>query len=133
MQEIEVHEKASIICLKSWDDRCIDCRLYRDGEVTDVRFDFFDEAIPKVYALNTERFFDEIDFGKMAINDREFRDICFQFDKRYNGSTSDFVLEYDNQFFIYYPYLKKSAEIVKDKAIAEERLLAIRDKLKEVK
>ncbi len=133
MQNIEVYDKAEVICLKSWDDRCVDCQLYKDGEVTDVSFDFFDEAIPKVYTLNTERFFDEIDFGKMAINDREFRDICFKFEKRYNGSTSDFVLEYDNRFYIYKPYLAKSAEIVNEKAVAEEHLLAIRDKLKEVK
>lgn len=135
MESIEPKEIASVICLEDWDERCVECKLYIDGEVTEVEFDFFDSNIPspRVYEFLSEGRLELADLGKLSISEREFRDICFRFDKRYNNSTSEFVLEYGGEVFIYYPYFQKRAEKVESISLANEKLSKIRSKLKEVK
>lgn len=134
VEHLEPKERASIICLRSYDDRCIDCALYIDGAKQKVEFSFFegDSTLPTLYSISDEGRLEKMDLGKMAISDREFRDICFQYDKRYNNSLSEFVLEYDDGVLIFYPYFRDSAKEVITLNVAEDELLDTIRKLDEV-
>ena len=122
------HEKneVSLICL----DECQKCNIYIDDNKTEIEINLF-KSEPKTYFLSRDDILDDFQFGRINSDD-DFvsKDICFQFDIFENGSSSEYIVEYDKKYYIFFPYFR-DVEIMNNIDEAKDFLLDMKLKLKD--
>ena len=85
---------------------CKTCRVYRDGkQVDDLEISLFEEA-PNAYTNDAFGQLRRIEFVPIEGKKKQIMDVCFEFTLFENGSSSNYIVEYDKKAYLFDPYLK---------------------------
>ena len=102
LQKFVPTEKAVLRCFTP----CETCYVYRDGkQVEDLEIPLF-ESTPEVYKQDAFGQMNSIEFTAIEGKNREIIDVCFEYSLFENQSSSYYVVEYKEKFYLFNPYAK---------------------------
>ena len=91
---------AEFVCLEP----CEECLIYLDSKVgSDTKVPLLKSA-PIVYEPDQYGVLQSIEFAPILSKDESIENVCFRFSLYPNGSTSNYVVEYQKKFYVYNPY-----------------------------
>lgn len=93
--------KSEIICLEP----CKECFIYNDNEKSEVKpFSLF-KTPPKVYKKDYYGRLEQREFLPLFTKEDLQQDICFRFSLFNNGSSSHYIVEADEKFYVFPAYM----------------------------
>ncbi len=102
LQKFVSTKKAVLRCFTP----CETCYVYRDGkQVKDLEIPLF-KSIPKVYKHDAFGQMNAIEFTAIEGKKREIKDVCFEYSLFENQSSSHYLVEYKENFYLFHPYTK---------------------------
>ncbi len=95
-------QKSEIICFEP----CKECFIYNDDEKTDVEPFALFKTPPKVYKKDQYGKLEQYRFLSFLNKEDKLQDVCFRFSLLNNKSSSHYLVEADEKFYLFHPYLK---------------------------
>jgi len=94
-------KKSEVICFEP----CKECFIYNDNKKTDIKpFTLFKTA-PKVYKKDQYGRLEQLRFLSFLDKEDLLQDVCFRFSVFNNRSSSHYLIEADEKFYLFHPYL----------------------------
>ncbi len=85
---------------------CETCYVYRDGkQIGDLEVPLF-ESIPNVYNHDTFGQLQRVEFIPIEGKNRAIIDVCFEYTLFANQSSSNYIVEYKENYYLFEPYIK---------------------------
>ncbi len=95
-------QKSEVICFEP----CKECFIYNDDEKTDIKPFALFKTPPKVYTKDRYGKLEQYHFLSFLNKENKLQDVCFRFSVLNNKSSSYYLVETDEEFYLFYPYLK---------------------------
>ena len=105
LHAFQAGDKAVLRCFTP----CETCHVYRDGkQIDDLDIPLF-ESIPNVYAHDVFGQLNRIEFSAIEGKNGAIQDVCFEYTLFANQSSSNYIVEYKQKYYLFEPYLKPAA------------------------
>ena len=96
LSEFEFEEKISLHCI---DDENIDCFVLIDGQIQEEKISGLFEKCPDVYEYSKDQ--KRIEFSDLELEKLESYPICFEYELKSDGHSSQMIVDTTEDVFIY--------------------------------
>ncbi len=95
-------KKSEIVCLEP----CQECFIYNDGEKSEAKAFSLFKTPPKVYKKDYYGRLEKQQFLPLFNKENVQQDVCFRFSVFNNKSSSNYILEADEKFYVFPAYMR---------------------------
>ena len=101
LEGFDFNESLSLRCIEN----CKKCYIFVDGKrVKEVDSPF--ETEPKVYDFDIHGLLSQLHFTPVFDENGNPQEVCFAYYRYPNGSASSYIVEYGEEFYLYFAYMR---------------------------